>query len=58
MRTDTEMLEWFVRHRMFGISGSDEKGWIVYDQSNGLTFISARRDTFREAINEAMDKRP
>lgn len=54
--TDSEMLDWLARNRTYGLSGSDMSGWRVHDASNGLTFLTERKNTFREAICAAMKR--
>lgn len=59
---DTARLEWLVigtgKKLAAHISGSDQRGWAVMDCSDGLTFLSRNRPTWRDAIDEAMRRRP
>lgn len=59
-RTDTERLDWLLdrRNSMLKVQGTDERGWSVLDQSNGLTFVARGLPTSRAAIDTAMDMRP
>jgi hypothetical protein len=57
MFTDGQMLDWVLVHSAYRVMGSDERGWVVMDNSNGLTFITDRHSTSREAIHAAMIKK-
>ena len=50
---DAERLDWVVRNRMFLVMGSDERGWAVMDQSNGLSIVTRGHKTYRGAIDAA-----
>lgn len=56
--TDTERLEWLVtgegHQKAAHVSGNDERGWAVFDCSNGLTAMSRGCKTFRDAIDAAI----
>lgn len=56
--TDTERLEWLVagdgKKVAAVVLGSNERGWAVCDNSQGLTFMSRGHETFREAIDAAI----
>lgn len=57
MARDAGRLDWLVKERNIRIQGSDERGWVALDCSNGLTFIAGRTTqlrTSREAIDAAM----
>jgi hypothetical protein len=55
---DTRRLEWLVTgagaQKAAKVMGSDERGWGVCDCSDGLTFMSRGRPTFRDAIDAAI----
>ena len=52
---DSLRLEFLVSHSHIGIYGNDERGWVVWDQGNGL-IIAGRGNTARAAIDAAMSK--
>lgn len=56
MATDTERLDWLIAHNHMHISGNNERGWMIMDQSEGLTFVVRNATTSRYAIDVAMDK--
>lgn len=51
-------LDWLLARSHMSVHGSDQRGWVVCDQSNGLT-IAGRGKTGREAIDDAIkEKKP
>ena len=51
---DSQRLEWVLTHRTYRVQGSDERGWFVLDNSNGLTFLTEKHPTYRAAIDAAI----
>lgn len=52
---DSVRLAWVIENSMVRVQGSDERGWMVLDCSNGLTFLTKEKHkSYNEAIDEAM----
>ncbi len=51
--TDTELLEFFALNHYLRLKGTPEKGYTVWDCSNGLV-VAGEDPTFREAIEAAL----
>jgi len=56
--TDTQMLDWLIRHDTMHIMGSDTRGWMVSDCSDGLVILTRGHPTYRAAIAAAMKEHP
>ena len=54
-KRDAERLNALINNSHWTIMGSDEKGYLVWDQSDGLTAAGGGK-TAREAIDKAMEK--
>ncbi len=50
---DTRLLDWLLTHSHMSVHGNDERGWVVCNQSNGLT-IAGRGKTARAALRAAI----
>jgi len=50
---DAGRLEWVVKNKQMRVQGRDDS-WFVLDCGNGLTFVTDRKLTYREAIDTAM----
>lgn len=53
---DMERLDWLVRNRAYMVMGDDQRGWMVMDQSNGLSILTRDHKTYRGAIDAARIK--
>ena len=54
-KRDSDQLNALINNSHWTIMGSDEKGYLVWDQSDGLTAAGGGK-TAREAIDKAMEK--
>lgn len=56
VNTDTMRLDFLIAHPEIGVMGNATtgRGYSVYDQSDGIVFLSRNCATARDAIDEAM----
>ena len=53
---DSDRLGWYVKNSHMKVMGNEERGYVVWDQSNGLT-KAGQGKTFREAIDASRKER-
>jgi hypothetical protein len=56
LAAEQSRLDWLLARSHMSVHGSEKRGWVVCDQSNGLT-IAGRGKTGREAIDNAMKEK-